>query len=63
MWIEFALIFPGSVDTLFLATISAGELPVSGEQTIVFDSARINPGFHYNTATGVYTAPADGYYQ
>ena len=30
---------------------------------LVFTNAVINPGGHYNTSTGMYTAPYDGIYQ
>ena len=32
-------------------------------QTIVFDNDKINEGGHYNTTTGVYTAPVAGIYE
>ena len=35
----------------------------AGTQTIVFDNDKINEGGHYNTTTGVYTAPIAGIYQ
>ena len=35
----------------------------TGGQTIVFDNDKINEGGHYNTTTGIYTAPVPGIYQ
>ena len=52
-----------TVDTLFLATISAGTITITDEEPIVFDSAPINPGDNFNTILGAYTAPVSGYYQ
>ena len=52
-----------TVDTLFLATISAWTISISSEEPIIFDTAPINPGGHYNTVLGAYTAPYHGYYQ
>ena len=51
------------VDTLFFATISENDIPGVDGEVIVWDSAPINPGGNYDTATGAYTAPVDGYYQ
>ena len=48
---------------MFLATISAFSVSVSPGEPIVWDSALINPGGHFNTILGAYTAPANGYYQ
>ena len=47
---------------MFFATISASEVPVSDGEAIVWDSAPINPGGHYNTLLGMYTAPVHGFY-
>ena len=52
-----------SADTLFLATISNGAIDIAHEQVISWNSAPINPGGHFDTTTGTYTAPKDGYYQ
>ena len=52
-----------TVDTLFLATIAAETIAISDDEAIVFDTAPINPGGHYNTLLGAYTAPYHGYYQ
>ena len=51
------------VDTLFLATISEITIPITDEETIIFDKALINPGGYYNTERGTYKAPYNGYYQ
>ena len=51
------------VDTLFLATISQQEFNITDGEIIVWDSDPINPGGNYDTVTGTYTAPVDGYYQ
>ena len=53
----------GAVDTLFLATISSATISISDQEPIIFDTAPINPGGHYNTVLGAYTAPYNGYYQ
>ena len=50
------------VNTLFRATISADTITIS-EEPIIFNTAPINPGGHYNTVLGAYTAPYTGYYQ
>ena len=58
----FSLVCSGQADTLFLATIGAVTVtPVS--DPIVFDEVRLNPGGHYDSSTGIYTAPVDGYYE
>ena len=44
-------------DTVFLATISVYESPISDEEVIIWDTAPINPGGHYNALLGAYTAP------
>ena len=38
-------------------------LSVAPEEPIVWNSAPINPGGHFNTILGMYTAPSHGYYQ
>ena len=48
---------------MFLATISADSISVSPDEPIVWDLAPINPGGHFNTILGMYTAPVHGYYQ
>ena len=48
---------------MFLATISEYTLPIGISDPIIFDLAPINPGGNYDTVTGGYTAPVDGYYQ
>ena len=50
-------------DTMFLAYINDTRVSIQYDQIIVWDTAPINPGGHYNTSTGGYTAPYDGYYQ
>ena len=52
-----------TADTLFLATIAAETIPISDEEPIIFDTAPINRGGHYNTVLGAYIAPYHGYYQ
>ena len=52
-----------SADTVFLATISVYTLPIETSGPIIFDTAPINPGGNYDTETGGYTAPVNGYYQ
>ena len=52
-----------SVGTLFLATISAGSISISDGAVIPWDTAPINPGGYFDTTTGTYTAPMNGYYQ
>ena len=46
-----------------MATIAAATIAISDEEPIIFDTAPINPGGHYNTVLGAYTAPVHGYYQ
>ena len=48
---------------MFLATIAAESIAISDDEPIIFDTAPINPGGHYNTVLGAYTAPFTGYYQ
>ena len=48
---------------MFFATISGESLSVADGEPIVWDLAPINPGGHYNTILGTYTAPVNGYYQ
>ena len=50
-----------AVDTLFLATISSESISISDQEPIIFDTAPINPGGHYNTILGAYTVPFNGY--
>ena len=52
-----------SADSMFLATISEFTIPITDREPIVWDSAPINPGGHFNTILGMYTAPVHGYYQ
>ena len=51
------------VDSMFLATISTSSVSVSPGEPIIWDSALINPGGHFNTILGMYKVPVDGYYQ
>ena len=51
-----------SVECLFLATISEESISVS-DGIIIWNSAPIDPGLNFNTETGAYVAPLDGYYQ
>ena len=46
-----------------MATISAETIAISDDEAIIFDTAPINQGGHYNTVLGAYTAPVHGYYQ
>ena len=65
-WITFksdAFFILGTSDTVFLASISTWEFPISDDEVIVWDTAPINPGGHYNTILGANTAPVPGYYQ
>ena len=52
-----------SADSMFLATISEESVSISNGDPIIWDSAPINPGGHFNTTLGAYTAPVHGYYQ
>ena len=55
--------FVGYSSTVFLATISGGDMtPVSGP-TIIFDEIRIDNGENYNSSSGIYTVPIDGLYE
>ena len=56
-------LFAANNDTIFFATISPSFIPTSNGDAINFDQALFNPGGHYNTTEGAYTAPMDGYYQ
>lgn len=49
--------FEATVGTTF-----SGDGSVGGTETFVFSSARVNVGSHYNTSTGIFTAPVDGIY-
>ena len=57
------VLLAATAETLFLATINSDTIAVSDDQVIVFNSAPINPGGHYNTESGGYTVPFSGYYQ
>ena len=46
-----------------MATIGAESIEISDEEPIIFDTALINQGGHYNSVLGAYTAPVHGYYQ
>ena len=59
----YASFIVATIETLFLATISAQTIEISDEEPIIFDTDPINPGGHYNTILGAYTAPVHGYYQ
>ena len=48
---------------MFFAILGKFDNYVLSEKVIIWDNATINPGGHYNTSTGGYTAPYDGYYQ
>ena len=52
-----------SVDSMFLATISKVAVSVTPGEPIIWDSAPINPGGHFNTILGMYEVPVHGYYQ
>ena len=52
-----------SADSMFLATISAQSVSISSGEPIIWDTALINLGGHFNTILGAYTAPVHGYYQ
>ena len=60
---SFFVLLAATAETLFLATINSDTIAVSDDQVIVFNSAPINPGGHYNTESGGYTVPFSGYYQ
>ena len=51
-----------SAESTFLATISQYSVSVTPGEPVVWDSAPINPGGHFNTILGMYTAPVHGYY-
>ena len=48
---------------MFLATVSAETISISDDEPIVWDSAPINPGGHFDKILGMYEAPVTGYYQ
>ena len=50
--------FEATVGTYF-----SGDGTVAGAETFVFSLARVNVGSHYNTSTGIFTAPVTGLYQ
>ena len=50
--------FEATVGTSF-----SGDGSVAGTETFVFSLARVNVGSHYNTSTGIFTAPVTGLYQ
>ena len=50
--------FEATVGTAF-----TGDGSVSGDETFIFSNARVNVGSHYNTSTGIFTAPVTGLYQ
>ncbi len=49
-------------DTTFLATLQEYSNPISDDEYILWDTAPINPGGHFNTVFGAYIAPVHGYY-
>ncbi len=51
-----------SVGTLFLATLSSS-ISISNGDVIPWDTAPINPGGYFDTTSGTYTVPMNGYYQ
>ena len=55
--------FEATSGSMFFATISTESIPIEDEAIIVFDRDLINPGGHYNSEEGSYTAPRNGYYQ
>ena len=57
----FCLLF--TADSLFLATISEVTVAITPGEPIIWDTAPINPGGHFNTILGMYEAPVNGYYQ
>ena len=47
---------------MFFAAINQQTFRIN-EEIIIWNTAPINPGGHYDTLTGAYTAPVHGYYQ
>ena len=56
------LYLKGYADATFLATI-VDDIISPVPSPISFNESRINPGDHFDNATGTYTAPLDGTYE
>ena len=56
------LYLKGYADATFLATI-VDDIISPVPSPITFNESRINPGGHFDNATGTYTVPIDGTYE
>ena len=64
MWIRnFFHIISETKESAFFATLSTNIIFETAYQTVPFDNVKINEGEHYNSTTGIYTAPVAGMYQ
>ncbi len=55
--------FIGLANTAFFAALDQKKNVIGNPAVIVWRDVKYNPGGHYSSATGTYTAPQDGYYQ
>ena len=51
------------MDSAFFVTLSIDVVFEATYQIVVFDELKFNNGEHYNSTTGIYTAPVDGTYE
>ena len=64
IWIKSQIThFSDVTNSAFFAVLSADVTFEEAFQKIIFDDVLLNEGGHYNSSTGIYTAPITGIYQ